>query len=155
MVDDWTPLAHGVAWTSPPLFTFAGGHDAIRSRFGPPIAAAVDSNGLGPMDVWALRFACGLEVTLLVFRMRGCELLAPSEAHEIEVHANERDEAHLRFHLGLSANDISKWQPDPLRPAPARWHLRRQDDNGHVAGVYHVRNPEKLSRMERETTVTR
>ncbi|SEU35973.1 RNA polymerase sigma-70 factor [Nonomuraea wenchangensis] len=28
-------------------------------------------------------------------------------------------------------------------------------ENGHVAGVYHVRNPEKLSRMERETTVTR
>ncbi|MEV5558409.1 RNA polymerase sigma-70 factor [Nonomuraea wenchangensis] len=28
-------------------------------------------------------------------------------------------------------------------------------ENGHVAGVYHVRNPEKLSRVERETTVTR
>ncbi len=28
-------------------------------------------------------------------------------------------------------------------------------ENGHVAGVYHVRNPEKLSRMEREATVTR
>ncbi|MER7364703.1 RNA polymerase sigma-70 factor [Nonomuraea wenchangensis] len=28
-------------------------------------------------------------------------------------------------------------------------------ENGHVAGVYHVRNPEKLSRVERETAVTR
>ncbi len=28
-------------------------------------------------------------------------------------------------------------------------------ENGHVAGVYHVRNPEKLSRVDRETTVTR
>ncbi|MEO3928785.1 hypothetical protein ABGB07_33735 [Micromonosporaceae bacterium B7E4] len=28
-------------------------------------------------------------------------------------------------------------------------------ENGHVTGAYHVRNPQKLSRMERETAVTR
>ncbi|MEZ7128936.1 hypothetical protein ACBR40_26700 [Nonomuraea sp. AD125B] len=28
-------------------------------------------------------------------------------------------------------------------------------ENGHVTGVYHVRNPHKLSHLEQETTVTR
>ena len=28
-------------------------------------------------------------------------------------------------------------------------------ENGYVTGAYHVRNPEKLSRVERETAVTR
>ncbi|SEG87840.1 RNA polymerase sigma-70 factor, ECF subfamily [Thermomonospora echinospora] len=28
-------------------------------------------------------------------------------------------------------------------------------ENGYITGAYHVRNPEKLSRVERETTVSR
>jgi RNA polymerase sigma-70 factor (ECF subfamily) len=28
-------------------------------------------------------------------------------------------------------------------------------ENGYVTGAYHVRNPEKLSRMEQETAVSR
>ncbi|WP_433144788.1 hypothetical protein ACQPZ8_00825 [Actinomadura nitritigenes] len=30
-----------------------------------------------------------------------------------------------------------------------------QVENGRVAGLYHVRNPEKLSRVDRETSMTR
>ncbi|MEU5846408.1 hypothetical protein [Saccharopolyspora shandongensis] len=33
--------------------------------------------------------------------------------------------------------------------------LAMRVENGYVTGAYHVRNPEKLSRVEREITVSR
>lgn len=91
---------------------------------------------LEPVAWKALRFSCGLEVSLFVFRLHGSfEPLAPHQPGGIEVHANERDEAHLCFHLELAPQELSRWVPDPLQHAPAVWRVRRQDDNGHLVDV--------------------
>ncbi|MBB6398158.1 hypothetical protein BKA00_005072 [Actinomadura coerulea] len=38
----------------------------------------------------------------------------------------------------------------PATPAARRWF-----EGGYVTGAYHVRDPEKLSRVEQETTLSR
>lgn len=108
----------------------------MRARFGAATLEREDSNGLGDMDVWILRFSCGLEAILLFMRdfepARGLEP-RPEGRRGVEVYASEVDRAHLQHHLGGDA--WSPFLPDRLLDGPQSWWVRRGDDNGNVFDV--------------------
>jgi hypothetical protein len=132
----WTPLPGGVTWRSPPLFAFQLPFAELRTRLGPPQLPEVDTNGLGPADAWALRFPCGLELTLCQFLIdRTGGRVVDGESCWVEVHATERDLDHLRCHLPVPVGELSLGEPDATVRAPREWWVRRQDDNGHVFDV--------------------
>lgn len=118
----WEPLLAGVAWTSPPLFNLSLRRVDVVSALGEPHATDLDSNGVGLFDAWALRFPCGLEITVWLFR--------DDRPAPVEIHANDRDFDHIRFHLPLPAAGASRWVPDTLVDAPREWVVLRQDDGG-------------------------
>jgi len=127
----WQPLPAGVTWTSPPLFVFAQTRAKLVACFGEPSLRDLDSNGLGSFDAWALRFACGLEVTLWIFERDPLQNpVGPEDLTNIEVHANSRDFDHIACHLPFAPADAARSMPDPMVDAPKRWRLLRQDDHG-------------------------
>jgi hypothetical protein len=130
----WEPLANGVAWKSPPLFNLLLSRAGIVAVLGDPHATNLDSNGVGLFDAWALRFSCGLEVTISIFhtRPRGQreEITDPQELAAVEIHASERDFDHIRHHFPLPMTGLSRWEPDTMVESPRDWLVVRQDDNG-------------------------
>ena len=128
---EWEPRA-GVSWKSAPLFNFRASENLLQRSLGAPQAVDADSNGIGPVDVWALRFPCGLELCLWRLKMRpdGSLIEAADDPCIVEVHANAAEERHIRFHLPLQIADISYWEPSPLAPEPLRWRVLRQDESG-------------------------
>lgn len=133
-------------WTSPPLAVFEAMAAVIEARFGPPTERDLDSNGMGPMDMLCLRFTCGLEVGLLRFHL-GAELReidSVIEPSRFEIHANERDLAHVAFHLGVPLGQMSLWTERdgaPLVTSPPRSVVvMRTDDNGNDVEVDRLTN---------------
>lgn len=104
----------------------------MERRFGAPMLVDGDSNGMGPIDAWAMRFACGLELCLWIFHLRpdGSTIGGPHEPDWIEVQASVAQEAHILFHLAVPVTDLSRWESAIFLPEPAVWRLVRQDDNG-------------------------
>jgi hypothetical protein len=101
-----------------------------RRRFGPPDFADANSNGSGPVDVWTVRFPCGLEVALQVFAFGPSMSPLPArEPRVAEVYANDDERRHILFHLALPASDV--WTPESGRDGDDLWRVVRQDDNGH------------------------
>ena len=134
-----------MSWTSPPLACFTAMAPAIEARFGPPAERDLDSNGVGLFDAHVLRFGCGLEVAL--WRFHG-----DSEPSTFEIHANQRDLAHIAFHLGVPVTEMSPWidrDGTPVAaPGPRSVIVVRSDDNGNEATVTRV-----TSRCEAEAIV--
>ncbi|MEZ4250916.1 MAG: hypothetical protein R3B99_22050 [Polyangiales bacterium] len=107
------------------------------ARLGPPTFENEDSNGLGSMDVWVVRFACGLEASLLLLKEQG-----PCGAHVgqaepghcgVEVWASDAERSHLRHHLG--GRDWTPFLPDRTYDGVSSFVVRRIDDNGNVFEV--------------------
>ena len=121
----------GVSWTSPPLCSFEQSRLWMEARFGEPHWRDLDSNGIGLFDAWALRFACGHEVTLWLFHQRDpwtdC---FPHELAPVEIYANDPEHGHTCFHVGIDRDSLSLWEPDAGHDGPLVWAVRRQDDNG-------------------------
>lgn len=133
----WEPLPEGVTWSIRPLFSFRASRATIERRFGVPMLVNGDSNGMGPIDAWAMRFGCGLELCLWIFHLRpdGSTIDDPHEPAWIEVQASAAQEAHILFHLELPVSALSRWESATFLPEPAVWRLVRQDDNGVRAEV--------------------
>jgi hypothetical protein len=129
----WELLKEGVTWKSPPLFNCKTTRTALVAALGAPPMPGLDSHGLGLFDAWALRFPCGLEVTVWLFHLApdgtGLEV-APDELANVEIHANARDTEHILFHLPFKVGEVSKWVPDTTVAASRDWTLLRQDDGG-------------------------
>jgi len=147
----WEPLLDGVRWKSPPLFNFRASRTAMVQALGPPHVVDEDSNGIGLFDAWCLRFPCGLEVAIWIFKMRsdGSSVDDPNELSWIEIHANQRHEKHIRFHVPVPIDDVSYWVPSTLFEEPLGWRVMRQDDHGNQFEV--ARYP---SRCEADAVAT-
>ena len=130
----WETLPQGVQWKSSPLFGFPTTRAAVEAVLGPPQGVDLDSNGIGPIDVWALRFPCGLEVVLWFFKRRpdGSSIEDRNDPSSVEVQTPDLDIEHVRHHLPFTIGEIWPWEFDPaLRfHAPRSFLLVRQDDNG-------------------------
>lgn len=129
-----------VSWRSPPLAVFDAMKPVFEARFGPPSERDLDSNGIGLFDAHCLRFACGLEVALWRFHL-GLRLRiidAEREPSFYEIYSNERDLAHIGFHLGVRPEQMKRWDgvviPDAARS------LMRLDDNGNEYEVARYTN---------------
>lgn len=86
---------------------------SIEARFGPPTERDLDSNGLGLYDMLCVRFSCGLEVRLSRYHL-GAQLRSIDPAIEpskYEIHANQRDLAHIARHLGIPVERLNRWTP--------------------------------------------
>jgi hypothetical protein len=100
----------------------------------------MDSNGIGPIDVWLLGFPCGLE--MCIWRGKIGEtgaLIDENTAQWTEVLGNQRERGHLVSHLGFDpVPRVSLWKHPTCEIGPLDWRLLRQDDNGHrfEAGRY-------------------
>src|SRR5689334_22837361 len=98
-------------WTSPPLAAFEALAGTMDARFGPPSERNLDSNGIGLFDALCLRFTCGLEVGLSRFHL-GAQMrpIDPAiEPSRFEIHSNQRDLAHIAFHLEVPVGEMSLW----------------------------------------------
>lgn len=132
--DNWTPIER-VCWRSKPLICFLLPRARIEARFGPPLEEDVDSNGVGLMSLWAVRFRCGLEVALEHSQRHPGTFEASDDAHEprwLTIYANDNERNHLLLHLTFENTEPSYWQPDTTRDGPLAWRVMRRDDNGHV-----------------------
>ena len=125
------PVVGGPAWKSPMLFGFKATLAELTARFGPPLAEGVDSNGLGLVDEWCVRFPCGLEVGLWLLQIdKTGATLGPHELRSVGVFANSRERKHLCFHLGVADREVGLGEPDPTVVGANTWRVMRQDDNG-------------------------
>ncbi len=128
-----------VAWRSHPLTALKSTENEMVTRFGEPALRDEDSNGWGLFDCWAVRFPCGLEVSLWLMQTReGSDVTVtdPNEDRWLNVYANQKlDRDHLRFHLALRTRELSPWMPDPTFDGPREHVIMRQDDNGNVVEV--------------------
>jgi hypothetical protein len=132
----WRPIVPPLAWPRRPLVSFRASREALEEKLGPPQERDGDSNGMGPVDIWALHFDCGLEVMLLAFHVASD--LSEVPRHEptwVEIQANSTEFEHISAHLPLALVGVSPWLPDRRTYPPNRWALMRQDDNG---GVFEV-----------------
>jgi hypothetical protein len=135
-----------VAWTSPPLAAFEMMMATFEERFGAPVARDLDSNGIGLFDAHCLGFPCGLEAVVWRFHL-GPGLHSIDGAREpslYEIHANQRDLAHLAFHLGVPEAQMIRWT-DPAGKStapdmPRLVALVRLDDNGNEYEVARFTN---------------
>ena len=132
----WEPLTTGVPWTGLPLLAARASGKELVDRLGAAHATDLDSNGLGPVDAWALRFPCGLEVAVWLFRQRpdGSRIEEPNESAHVEIYAKDRDIEHVRFHLPISTTD-NPWESKESLSGRRAWGLLRQDDNGNLYAV--------------------
>jgi len=132
----WKPFAPPVLWDRRPLVLFRESRHSLEGVLGAPQERDGDSNGIGPWDVWALRFECGLEVLLLAFHLASDFSEVPaSEVTWVEIQSNSTEFPHIATHLPFALSGISPWLPDRRTYPPDRWVLKRQDDNG---GVFEV-----------------
>jgi hypothetical protein len=134
-VTEWESLPRGVTWTSPPLLLLTGTRTMVARRFGSPSIVDADSNGLGSFDAWPIRFSCGLEVCLWVFRL-GPDLarVADDDPTPIEVYANRPEADHVLFHLALPVPD-AMLLPSSSSAPPLAFRVVRQDDHGNIVEV--------------------
>ena len=135
-----------VTWKSPPLAEFEAMAATIDARFGPPSARDLDSNGIGLFDALCLRFSCGLEVWLWRFHL-GVQLRVIDpvvEPSRYEIYANQRDLAHIAFHLDVPIEMMTLWTDldgAPLvTPPPDAVVVMRTDDNGNDFEVRRLTN---------------
>jgi hypothetical protein len=130
----WEILPQGVKSNRTPLFIFPTTRAAMEAVLGPPQAVDLDSNGMGPIDAWALQFPCGLEVVLWIFKIRpnGSTIDDRNDVSSVEVQSPDLDIEHVRHHLPFTLGEIAPWELEPaLRVvAPRSFLLVRQDDNG-------------------------
>ncbi|MCA9617113.1 MAG: hypothetical protein KC586_30340, partial [Myxococcales bacterium] len=124
-------------WQTRPLTAFRTTREELVAQFGPPTFENEDSNGLGAMDVWVVRFACGLEASLLLMKGLGSDGVhggenEPGDRH-VEVWASDTERSHLLHHLG--GRDGSPFSPDRTYDGVASFVVRRIDDNGNVFDV--------------------
>ncbi len=135
-----------VAWTSPPLAVFQMMMATFEERFGAPLERDLDSNGIGRFDAHCLGFPCGLETVVWRFHLgRGLHPIDPTrEPSFYEIHANQRDLAHLGFHLAVPEECMSRWTNAagaPVAPHAQRGVvLMRLDDNGNEYEVARFTN---------------
>jgi hypothetical protein len=133
-----------VSWTSPPLADFTAMAPAIEARFGPPSGRDLDSNGVGLFDAHMLSFDCGLEVALWRFHLgRELRRIDPeTEPSSYTIHANERDLAHIAFHLAVPLAEMHAWTDSHdvpfAAPASPSVVVMRADDNGNEVEVTRV-----------------
>jgi hypothetical protein len=146
----------GLTWTSPPLAVFETMAATIEARFGPPSERGLDSNGLGLFDALCLRFSCGLEVGLSGLHL-GAQVRAIDPATDpcrFEIHANQRDLAHIAFHLEVPLEMMSLWTDRdgvPLVTAPPNAVIvMRTDDNGNDVEVSRLTNRCEAAALVRE-----
>ena len=126
-------LSNGVAWQRDPLFSFRRSRAEMESEFGPAQTREFDSNGMGTVDAWTLRFSCGLELLVWAHHMKSDgSPVPPNQDTWFEVHANECDFAHIAAHLPFELRAVSPWLPDRRTRPSARWQVMRRDDNGNV-----------------------
>jgi len=120
------------------MFSLRRSRDDLVAVLGEPQFVEADSNGLGLMDVWLVRFECGLEMALWWFHAERC-VPSPTDAPRfIELHASESERSHLLFHLELTPDEISVGEPCFCAPGEALWRVVRLDDNGNVFEVTRV-----------------
>jgi len=139
---------------SGPLAVFSAMASTIEDRFGPPVERDLDSNGCGLFDATCVRFSCGLEVGLSRFHLgRALQALDPeTEPSQFEILANDRDLAHVAFHLRVPLESMALWVDAsgvPFVRAPSTLLVvMRTDDNGNDVEVKRV-----TSRCEAEAVV--
>lgn len=130
----WEILPNGVTSKCSSLFGFPANRAAVEAALGPPQGVDLDSNGIGPIDVWALRFPCGREVRLWFFKMRpdGSMIEGRDDLSSMEVQTPDLDIDNARHHLPLSIDEIWPWERNPggIIVVPRPFLLVRQDDNG-------------------------
>ena len=131
----WEPLPNGVTWAHAPWFTFRLSRTEMLRFLGPPQLPDCDSGGTGPVDIWALRFPCGLEATLALFAISAVGPVGADERGPVEARSSDLDLEHLRVHLPFPMEQISYWSPHPGRSPPRDWWLVREDDNGNVVDM--------------------
>ncbi len=114
-------------------FTFCASYEALVAALGEPDARDLDSNGLGPFDLFTLSFACGLEIGLwsLVITSDGAPV-PPGADRFTMVFASEHDYAHLAHHLPVTLRHVCMTVGYTQISAHRPWSLTRQDDNGNV-----------------------
>ena len=128
-----TPITPPISWPRRGLVSFRESRVELERHFGPAQELDADSNGVGLMDIWALRFHCGLETLLLAFHGSADFSEVPAnESNWVEVQANTTDFPHLVGHLPFELREMFPFEPDPRTFPPDAWRLVRQDDNGHV-----------------------
>ena len=126
----WAVLRDGVSWKSPPLVSFVASRSLLVGHLGEPVERSVDTNGLGPADVWALRFRCGLEITVFASLIANDgRRRAPDEGTHVEILANDADVEHIVAHIPFPPGELG-WWGDPPVPRERKWRVLRQDDNG-------------------------
>lgn len=126
----WTALPDGVKWRSEPLVNLRLRRCDIESRYGPAHLCDVDSGGVGTVDVWCLRYDCGLEAAIWFFTYYLGEGATGRNGHaNVEIHANDNERSHLLWHLGLPG-EAAYQEPGALRDDPTAWLVTRMDDNG-------------------------
>ncbi len=101
------------------------------------------------MDVWALRFGCGLEILLLAFHFHSGlgRTLEPDEPGFVEIQATSKDFEHISAHLPFALEHVEPWLPDGRTSPEPCVAVMRQDDNGHV---FRVRSYSSQCAAERE-----
>jgi len=134
---DWHPITEDVAWDPRPLVSLRKARSFLCAALGPPQARDVESDGIGPYDLWAMRFACGLEVLLLAFHwdLQAGVALEPDQENHVVLESSTTDWAHIATHLPFEAGAVSVWMPDRRASDPLDWTVLRQDDNGNVFEV--------------------
>ncbi len=134
LMTSWELLPQGVTSKCLPLFVFPTTRAAVEAVLGPPQRVDLDSNGVGPIDAWALGFPCGLEVVLWLFKMRpdGSMIDDGAELSSFEIQSPDLDIEHVRHHLPFPIGEIWPWgcNSAPRVAAPRSVVLVRQDDNG-------------------------
>ncbi len=131
------------------MVTFQKSRSDLSRTFGPAQALGIDSNGVGDIDVWALRFGCGLELLLLAFHFHphlGRDL-EPEEPGFVEIQATSTDFKHISAHMPFPLEHVDAWLPDGRTYPEACVAVMRQDDNGHV---FQVRSYSSRCAAERE-----
>jgi hypothetical protein len=132
----WKPITEDVPWNRLPLVSLRKSRSFLTGALGQPQAREVESDGIGPYDLWAMRFPCGLEVLLLAFhRAPDFSPLSPDDAGSVVLESSSVDWAHIAAHLPFDVGELSVWTPDRRLPGPCDWTVMRQDDNGNVFEV--------------------
>jgi hypothetical protein len=126
MPGSWERVEPPVPWKSRPILWMGlAGKSVIVERFGEPMHGGVE-NHFGDFDGWIVRFACGLEASLVWYHGH-FDLPAG-----LEVLASADEPQHLLFHLGLPYERWGLSDPDHPEEVLA-WSVVRQDDNGQRA----------------------
>lgn len=111
------------------VFSARVGRSVVEDRFGEPVVRDEWLDGIGTYDAWALRFPCGLEITLTMPTEAGGPFACEESPDWADVFATEVDFEHVVDHFGLPLHET--WQP-VAEPLPNRHRVCRQDDHGNT-----------------------